>query len=184
MNIRIKYGCNMTVAEFQDILDLDIRIFGNEILTNEGMALKRFLKFRDGFIAAYAEDLLMGFLGFFNVTTAVYERGALKQEYIDDDLSDTEIRPLQKCAGNHILLFDHVVGESFRHQGVSKQLVESTRDFLSRKHQAGYPIARIFSYAITPNGNAILSSLGGREIWTRDDITFFEIDKEIFLRQV
>lgn len=173
----------MTVAEFQDVLGLDVRIFGNEILTNEGMALKRFLKFRDGFIAAYADDILMGFIAFFNVTAEVYERGALRREYIDDDLGDTEIRPLQKRARNHILLFDHVVGESFRHQGVSKQLLDSTRDFLSQKHKAGYPIERIFSYAITPNGYAILSSFGGREIWTRDDITFFEIDKEIFLRQ-
>ena len=184
MEMTIKYGNELSVEEFNAILALDRKIFGNEILTNEGLALKRFLKCRDSIISAYSGDTLIGFIGFFNVAPTVYERGAFYQEYIDDNLSDSEIEPLKKGGENNILLFDHVIDEPFRHQGVSKLLLESTRNYLRKQHQEGYPINRIFGYAITPKGSRILSSFGGNDIWTRDGITFFEIDKEIFLRRL
>lgn len=124
----------------------------------------------------------MGFIAFFNVDFAVYERAAFEQEYIDDNLNDSEIGPLKKDKGNNILMFDLAVDECFRHQGVSKRLHDSTRDYLCQKHNEGYTIDRIFGYAITPEGFRSILSFGGRGLWTRDDIIFFEVNKESFLR--
>jgi hypothetical protein len=183
MGVTIKQGKALTEADFNSVLALDVRIFGKEILTNEGMALRRFLKFEDGLIAAYSDDTLVGFISFFNVKPAVYERGVKQQEYIDDNLSASDVGPLEKGKANRILLFDHIVEESSRQQGISKLLLDLTRDYLNNQHNKGYWIEHIFSYAITPEGGQLLSSFGGRKLWTRDKVTFFEIDREIFLRQ-
>jgi len=61
-------------------------------------------------------------------------------------------------------------------------ILDAIRGFLKQKNETGYIIEKIFGYAITPKGLKILSSFGGREIWTRDGITFLEINKETFLR--
>jgi len=178
MDIQIKYGYKLSVEEFNAILDLDRAIFGNDILTNEGMALKRFLKSRASIISTYSGDTLMGFIGFFNVIPAVYKRTVFKQEYIDDNLCDSEIRPLIKGKGNKILMFDLAVNESFRHQGVSKKLHNLTWDYLRKKHNDGYSIDHIFGYAITPEGFRSMLSYGGRELWTRENITLLKINKK------
>lgn len=64
MEITIKAGQELSVEAFGAILDLDCKIYGNEILTNQGMALKRFVKFPEGIIAAYTGDVLVGFISF------------------------------------------------------------------------------------------------------------------------
>lgn len=184
MEIRIKYGHELSVEDFKSMLALDLKIFGNEILTNEGLALKRFLRFKDSIISAYLGNTLMGFICFYSVDPDIYRRGRSEQEYIDDNLCESEVKPLAKGTGNYILLFDHVIDEPFRSQGVSKLLLDSVRDYLKQKHDAGYAIESIFGYAITPKGFKILSSFGGDDIWTRDNITFMEINKEIFLRRL
>lgn len=182
MDIQIKYGQDLPVEAFNDILALDVTVFGNDILTNQGMALKRFLRFKDSIIAAYSGDTLIGFVCFFSVVPAVYQRAITEQAYIDDNLNEDEVKPLTKGAGNHILLFDFVIDEPFRNQGISKLILAFTRDYLKNKNNEGYVIDHIFGYAITPKGFRNLSSFGGRELWTRDTISFMEINKELFLR--
>lgn len=183
MEITIKYGQDLSAEAFHSILGLDLTVFGSDILTNEGMALKRFLKFKDSIIAAYSGNTLTGFICFYNVDSAVYKR-ALSGQYIDDNLCESDVKPLTKGQGNHILLFDFVIDAPFRSQGISTLILDALRDFLKQKHQGGYAIEKIFGYAITPKGLSILSSFGGRELWTSDDITFLEINKEIFLRLI
>ncbi|KNZ40928.1 GNAT family N-acetyltransferase [Acetobacterium bakii] len=182
MNIEIMYGRSLSVDAFNSILELDLKVFGKNILTNEGMALKRFLKFKDSIIAAYSDNTLMGFICFFNVNHVVYQRAIFEQEYIDDNLCERDIKSLSKWEGNHILLFDFVIDEPFRNQGISTLILDAIRDFLQQKNELGYNIEKIFGYAITPKGLKLLSSFGGREIWTRDGITLLEINKESFLR--
>lgn len=182
METRIRYGHELSAEDFESILALDRKFFGNEILTNEGLALKRFLKFKDSIISAYLGNVLMGFICFFSVESAVYKRAVFEQEYIDDNLCDSEVKPLTKGNGNYILMFDHVIDEPFRNQGISRLLVDSVRDYLKQKNDEGYIIDSVFGYAITPKGRRILSSYGGNELWTRDNITCLEINKEIFLR--
>lgn len=181
MDIQIKYGPSLSPEAFDSILALDRKAFGDDILTNQGMALKRFMKFKDSMIAAYSGDTLMGFICFFSVNPSVYERAA-SGEYIDDNLSERDVKPLTKERGNDILLFDHVIDEPFRSHGISALLLDSVRDYLRQRHQEGYEIDRVFGYTITPKGYAILSSFGSRELWIRDTITFMEINKELFLR--
>ena len=181
MDIRIINGQELSAEEFKSILALDCKIFGNTILINEGMAEKRFLKFKDGIIAAYTEDTLMGFINFYSVDASVYLRAVFGQEYVDDDLSESEVMPLEKERGNQILILDLAVEEAFRHQGVSKQLHESLWAYLTKKHNQGYLIERVFCFAITTEGFNSMMFLGGRDVWTRDNITLFELDKEIFL---
>jgi len=182
MDIEIIYGRSLSEESFNAILELDLKVFGNDILTNEGMALKRFLKFKDSIIAAYSGNTLIGFICFFNVNLNVYQKAIFEHEYIDDNLCECDIKALSKGEGNHILLFDFVIDELFRNQGVSGLILDAIRHFLKQKNKNGYTIEKIFGYAISPKGYKILSSLGGREIWTRDDITFLEINKEPFLR--
>ncbi|WP_373482959.1 GNAT family N-acetyltransferase [Acetobacterium sp.] len=181
MDIIIKGGQELSVEDFEVTLDLDRKIFGNEILTNQGMALKRFLKFKDGLIAAYTGNTLMGFISFFGVTDSVYQRGVFEQEYIDDNLDESEVLPLVKGKTNNILILDLAVDESFRHQGISKHLHERLWDYLRQKHNQGYLIERVFCFAITTEGHQSMLFLGGKAIWSKDNITFFELDKEIVL---
>lgn len=181
MDIRIINGQELSAEDFKSILALDCKIFGNTILINEGMAEKRFLKFKDGIIAAYTEDTLMGFISFYSVDASVYQRAVFGQEYVDDDLNESEVVPLEKERGNNILILDLAVDEAFRHHGVSKQLHESLWAYLSKKHNHGYLIERVFCFAITNEGFNSMMFLGGRDVWTRDNITLFELDKEIFL---
>ncbi len=181
MNIIIKSGQELTIEDFKSILALDGKIFGNAIFKNEGMAEKRFLKFRDGIIAAYTGNTLMGFISFFGVVSSVYERAVFGQEYIDDNLCDYEILPLEKGMNNKILILDLAVDESFRHQGISKRLHQSLWDYLRKKHNRGYTIDRVFCFAITNEGFKSMIFLGGKNIWTKDDITLFELDRKIFL---
>lgn len=184
MEMTIKGGPELSGAEFQSILELDCKIFGNSILINEGMAEKRFLKFKDGIIAAYTEDTLMGFINFYSVDASVYERAVFEQEYIDDNLNESEVVPLERGRGNHILILDLAVEASFRHQGISKRLHDLLWDYLQKKHRQGYLIERIFCFAITAEGVKSMIALGGKAIWTKEKITLFELDKEIILRQL
>lgn len=181
MNMTIKSGQELTVEDFKSILALDLMIFGKDILTNKGMAEKRFLKFKEGIITAYAEEKLVGFISFFSVMPAVYQRALSQQEYIDDNLKDEEIKPLTKEEKNIILLFDHVIDPDYQGQGISRLLVESAREYLKQKNVEGYVIERIFAFAISVKGCQILLSLGGKTMWTKDNITCFELDCEIFL---
>lgn len=182
MDIKIKYGQDLSVEALYSILDLDLKIFGNDILTHEGMALKRFLKFKNSIIAAYAGNTLMGFICFYNVAPSIYERAYSQQEYFDDNLCEADVNPMAKEEGNHILMFDLVIDEPFRNEGLAIMLIDAVRDFLKAKHQDGYAIDHVFGYAITPEGFQILSSFGGRKLWTREDISFLELNKELFLR--
>ena len=184
MEITIKGGQELSGEDFKSILQLDLKIFGDEILTNQGMAVKRFLKFRDGIIAAYSEDTLMGFINFYSVAASVYERAVFNQEYIDDNLNESEVVPLEKVRANNILILDLAVDESFRHHGISKKLHDELWDYLREKHRQGYLIERIFCFAITAEGFTSMAALGGKAIWTKENITLFELDKEIVLRQL
>lgn len=184
MEITIKGGPELSAAEFQSILELDCKIFGNSILINEGMAEKRFLKFKDGMIAAYTGDTLMGFINFYSVAASVYERAVFNQEYIDDNLNENEVVPLEKARGNNILILDLAVDEAFRHQGISKQLHDLLWGYLRKKHHQGYLIERIFCFAITAEGFKSMVALGGKAIWKKEGVTLFELDKEIILRQL
>ena len=184
MEITIKAGQELSVEAFGAILDLDCKIYGNEILTNQGMALKRFVKFPEGIIAAYTGDVLVGFISFFGVDESVYQRAVSGQEYIDDNLNENEVVPLEKGRDNHILILDLVVDQSFRHQGISKQLHDHLWVYLRQKQNQGFPIERVFCFAITTEGYKSMSNLGGRAIWTRDQITLFELDKELVLGQL
>ncbi|MDD3306979.1 MAG: GNAT family N-acetyltransferase [Acetobacterium sp.] len=181
MNITIKAGQELSVEDFEATLDLDRKIFGNEILTNQGMALKRFLKFKEGLIAAYTENTLMGFISFFGVAASVYQRALFEQEYIDDNLDVSEVLPLKKGSSNDILILDLAVDESFRHQGISKRLHETLWDYLRHKYNQGYLIERVFCFAITAEGCQSMKFLGARAIWSKDNITLFELGKEVFL---
>ncbi|MBU4439020.1 MAG: GNAT family N-acetyltransferase [Firmicutes bacterium] len=184
MEIILKNGRDLSLADFDAVLALDCKIFGDSILINEGMAEKRFLKFKDGVIAAYTGNTLMGFISFFSVDASVYERALFKQEYIDDNLNESEVVPLEKGKANTILILDLAVDEAFRHLGVSKRLHESLWDYLRQKHNQDYLIEHVFCFAITTEGFNSMLFLGGRERCTRDDMTLFELDKEVFLRQV
>jgi len=182
MDIMIKYGQDLSVEALYSILALDLTVFGNDILTNEGMALKRFLKFKDSIIAAYSGNTLMGFICFYNVDPSIYKRARSQQEYFDDNLCEVDVKPLTKGQGNHILMFDLVIDEPFRNEGLSIMLLDAVRDYLKEKHQDGYAIDHVFGYAITGQGFRILSSFGGRKLWTRENISFLELNKELFLR--
>lgn len=184
MEISIKGGQELSVEDLNSILDLDCKIFGDEILTNQGMAVKRFLKFRDGIIAAYTGNMLMGFINFYGVADSVYEQAVFRQEYIDDNLDENDVLPLEKGRANKIMILDLAVDESFRHQGISKLLHERLWDYLRQKHHQGYLIERIFCFAITKEGCQSMLFFGGRAIWTRDNITFFELDKEVVLGRI
>ncbi len=184
MEITFKAGQELSVEDFKDILDLDLRIFGNEILTNQGMAVKRFLKFRDGIIAAYAGDTLAGFISFFGVDGSVYQRAVFEQEYIDDNLDEKEVLSLAKGRDNYILILDLAVDESFQHQGISKRLHDLLWEYLRQKHTQGYQIARVFCFAITNEGVQSMTALGGRTIWTSANMTLFELDINIVLEQL
>jgi GNAT superfamily N-acetyltransferase len=181
MDIIIKGGQELSVEDFEVTLDLDRKIFGNEIVTNQGMALKRFLKFKEGLIAAYTGNALMGFISFFGVAASVYERAVFEQEYIDDNLDESEVLPLEQGKTNNILILDLAVDESFRHHGISKQLHETLWDYLRQKHNQGYLIERVFCFAITAEGHQSMLFLGARAIWSKDEITLFELGKEVFM---
>jgi len=181
MSTKVKHGSDMSTEEFNTLLALDKKVFGNNILTNEGMALKRFLRFKDSIISVYSGDTPMGFVCFFNVDRSVYERALTGRELFDDNLCESEVIPLTKEHKNDILLFDLVVDDSYRNQGISKLLNGLIGDYLKRKCKEGYEIGRMFGYAVTPKGHRILSSYGGRDIWTRGDVTFIEINKELFM---
>jgi len=182
MDIMIKYGQDLSVEALNSILALDLTVFGNDILTNEGMALKRFLKFKDSIIAAYSGNTLMGFICFYNVDPSIYQRALSQQEYFDDNLCASDVKPLAHRERNHILMFDLVIDEPFRNEGLSIMLLDAVRDYLKEKHQDGYAIDHVFGFAITPVGFKILSSFGGRKLWTRENISFLELNKELFLR--
>lgn len=184
MEITIKGGPELSAEDFKSILALDCKVFGNTILINEGMAEKRFLKFKDGIIAAYTGNRLMGFINFYSVDASVYERAVFRHEYIDDDLNESKVVPLKKDRGNQILILDLAVDDAFRHQGVSRRLHESLWDYLGQKHRQGYLIDRVFCFAITTEGFKSMLSLGSSDIWTRDNITLFELNQEIFLGQL
>ncbi|WP_414150783.1 hypothetical protein ACIZ62_17510 [Acetobacterium carbinolicum] len=181
MDIRIKQGECLSRQDFEAIIDLDRKIFGDSIISNEGMAEKRFLKFKDGLIAAFSGDMLIGFTSFFSVDSSIYQRAADNREYIDDNLNDTDVVPLEKGRNNDILLFDIVVEQAFRHQGVSYLLVDSIRGYLKKKHAEGYALGKIIAFAITSDGINNMVSLGGKLIWSNDKATLFEISKETFL---
>jgi GNAT superfamily N-acetyltransferase len=181
MEITIKGGQELSVEDFMAIIELDCKIYGNEILTNQGMAVKRFLKFKDGIIAAYTKNTLIGFISFFGVAASVYQRAVVGQEYIDDNLDENDVLPLEKGSANKILILDLAVDESFRHQGISKRLHQSLWDYLRQKHHLGYWVERIFCFAITAAGRKSMESLGGRAIWSKDNITLFELDQEFVL---
>jgi predicted N-acetyltransferase YhbS len=184
MEITIKSGKMLSQKDFKAILELDCKVFGNSILISKDMAEKRFLKFKEGIIAAYTQNALMGFISFFNVDACVYERAAFKQEFIDDNLNESEVLPLEKGKGNNILILDLAVDPTFRHQGISKQLHDLLWEYLKNKHQQGYLIEKIFCFAITNEGFNSMRAFGGKEIWTKANITLFELDIEIILRQL
>lgn len=181
MVIKIKYGQEMSAEEFNTLLMLDIKCYGNRILTNHGMALKRFLRFQDSIISVYSGDTPVGFICFFNVDCSIYQRALIGRELFDDNLCESEVMPLTKEHENYILLFDLVVDDSYRNQGISKLLNGLTGDYLKRKCKEGYEIGSIFGYSITSKGHRILSSYGGRDIWSRGNITLIEIEKEVFI---
>ena len=184
MDFWIKQGERLSQQDFGAIIDLDRRIFGEAIISNEGMAERRFLKFKDGLIGVFSGDVLIGFTCFFSVDSSIYQRAVYNREYIDDDLNDTDVIPLEKGRNNDILLFDIVVEQAFRRQGVSNLLVDSLRDYLKTKHKEGYTIGKIISFAITSDGVKNMVSLGGKLIWSNDKVTLFEVNKDIFLRLI
>ncbi len=181
MEFAVRYGRDMREEEFNALLALDIKVYGEGIIEAEGLALKRFLKFKDGIVSAYSDGSPAGFACFYNVDRSVYERAAAG-EYIDDNLCDSEIRPFAKKRENHILLFDLVVDEPFRNYGLGKMLFGLAGDFLRQKNEEGFTVSRIFGYSITEKGFRVMQSYGGREIWNRDGVAFFEVNKEAFMR--
>lgn len=184
MEVILKQGERLSQQDFEAIIELDCKIFGDGIIVNEGMAEKRFLKFKDGLIAVFSGEMLIGFTCFFSVDSSIYQRAVNNQEYIDDNLNDTDVRPLEKGRSNDILLFDIVIEQAFRNQGVANLLVDSIRDYLKKKHEEGYPIGKIIAFAITSDGIKSMVSLGGKQIWSNDKVTLFEVSKEIFLRRL
>lgn len=181
MDIRIKYGRDMTTEEFNTLLALDVKFFGNNILTNEGMAVKRFLKFKDCIISMYSGDSPMGFVCFFNVDYSIYQRALTGQEVFDDNLCEKEVLPMTKERRNYILLFDLIVDDPYRNQGISKLLFGLLGDYLKQKCKEGYEIGSIFGYTISLKGHRLSSFYGGRDIWRREDITLVEMEKEAFI---
>ena len=69
--VAVKYGRDMREEEFNALLALDIKVYGEGIIAAEGLALKRFLKFKDGIVSVYSGGSPAGFACFYNVDRSV-----------------------------------------------------------------------------------------------------------------
>ncbi len=184
MEIKIRYGSDMSEAEFCSLLELDKKSYGPEIITNEGMALQRFLKNKECVIAAYQAERLAGFICFLSVGKDVYERALFNKEYFDDNLSADNVCKFSLNSENYILLIDIVVDNEFQNLGLSRLLLEKTGQFLNNKDKEGFRIEQIFAYAVSEDGLKAAKACGGTVIWHRDNIHMFTVNKKRFMEQI
>lgn len=181
MMFEIKQGEMISEENFDELLELDRKTYGDEIFTTRGMAKERFEKFKEGIIAVYIDDELAGFTCFYNVEAEIY-REALQQKIFDDNLNAQNVIPLAKETKNYILLMDMNIAEDFRKMGLAKVLNNKISQYLRKKHLQGFMMGGIFAYAMTPKGLKILSNLGGKVIWEKEELTLVDIDLSTFLR--
>lgn len=59
MDFKIKQGESLSEEAIQEMIDLDRSAYGDQVITDEGLAYRRFEKFKDGLIAAFFEDELV-----------------------------------------------------------------------------------------------------------------------------
>lgn len=163
----IKLGTELDENDFDELIDLDIRFYGNEIITDAGEAKKRFLANRDSIVAAYSEDVLVGFLCYLNVKSDIVKRVFEQDEYLDDNVPASSILPFSKEKKNDIFFLDIVVEERFRGTGVSRLLMDEWKKHLCSMALQGYAIGKFFGFVLTEGGMRLVNNIHGTII--RDD---------------
>jgi hypothetical protein len=181
MDFMIKQGEELPIETFQEILDLDKITYGNQVITDEGLAYRRYKMFKDGIIAAFFNNELAGFFCFYSVKADVYEKAVTQRVLFDDNLQTADLKPLTLSNSNYILLLDMNIRKKFRAEGLARKLEQTAGNYLLQKEKEGFKIDKIFAYAYTEEGFKILKNLGGKMVWEIDGISLMELQPRAFM---
>ncbi|WKY44649.1 hypothetical protein Q5O14_00720 [Eubacteriaceae bacterium ES2] len=181
MDFIIKQGQELPIEIFQEILDLDKSTYGDQVITNEGLAFRRYEKFKDGIIAAFFNHELAGFFCFYSVNANVYDQAVNRQLIFDDNLQVADLKPLTPNKPNYVLLLDMNIKKQFRSEGLARRLEQTAGNYLIQKENEGYKIDKIFAYAYTEEGFKILKNLGGHVVWEKEGMTLMDLLPAAFM---
>ncbi|WKY47607.1 GNAT family N-acetyltransferase [Eubacteriaceae bacterium ES3] len=181
MDFLFKNGHDMPRDVFQQLLELDKITYGDQVISEDGLAYRRFEKFKDGIIAAFYKNELAGFICFYSVKGSVYNEAVNEQMIFDDNLLVADLKPLYKNDSNYILLLDMNISKPFRNKGIAKQLIQAVGAYLIQKEKVGCRIDKIFAYAYTEKGFIILENLGGSPVWDKEGIFLMDVDPKTFM---
>ncbi|MGE4507810.1 MAG: hypothetical protein AB7D16_04185 [Eubacteriaceae bacterium] len=181
MKFIIKQGEELSKEVFQEIIDLDKSTYGDQVITDEGLAGRRYEKFKDGIIAAFSNGELAGFFCFYSVKENIYHQSVNRQMIFDDNLQTADLKDLTLDKQNYILLLDMNIKKQFRSEGLAQKLEQTAGLYLIQKEKEGYQIDKVFAYAYTQEGLKILENLGGHPIWEKDGITLMDLQPKAFM---
>lgn len=152
MEFTIKSGFGTSIEDFYKMVELDKKVFGEDVITNMGYAEGRYNKNPQCFIAAYDGEEFAGGMMAFPITDSLAKRMYSLQELIDDDISPEDVLPFVKGEGHNIFILDIVVDEKYRRTMLSVKIMNHFKEILKEKEQEGFNIKTILGFAVSRGG--------------------------------
>ncbi|MEA5082563.1 MAG: GNAT family N-acetyltransferase [Lachnospiraceae bacterium] len=152
MEFTIKSGCGTSIEDFYKMVELDKKVFGEDVITNIGFAEGRYKKNSECFIAAYDGEEFAGGMMAFPITDSLASRMRSLQELIDDDISPEDVLPFAKEEGHNIFILDIVVDEKYRRTMLSVMIMNQFKEILKEKQKNGFNIKTILGFAVSKGG--------------------------------
>lgn len=152
MEFTIKKGWGTSIEDFYNMIELDRKVFGEDVITNMGFAEGRYKKNPECFIAAYDGEEFAGGMMAFPITDTLASRMYSLQELIDDDISPEDVLQFVKGEGHNIFILDIVVAPKYRGTMLSVIIMNHFKEVLKEKEEEGFNIKNILGFAVSKGG--------------------------------
>lgn len=160
MSYEIKYGKTVFLKYGRDIASIDEAVFTKDMQGTFKNELLRYLKYPNEFIVLLKDGKVIAYMQYFPLVAEYANKVMEDDEIHDDNIVGKDIKRLSKNEPNDIYLLSVAMYQDYHGTDAMQVLARAMSEKLLAIHDAGYPIGRIISTAISDKGRSTLSKFG------------------------
>lgn len=144
-----------------EIMKIDSLVYSKELQGTYETISDRFKANNESYILMVdkKDNSIIGYICFFPITFALYEKIISTSDIVDNDISANDIVKYSLDQPNYLYIISVAILSKYRDSGVIEKLINAYNKFLKQKVQIGYAIECILGTAISNDGIKFLKKL-------------------------
>ncbi|MCL2170147.1 MAG: GNAT family N-acetyltransferase [Defluviitaleaceae bacterium] len=142
-----------------DILKIDSLVYPEHLQGTFDEVHGRFKVNREMFVLLYDQSQLIGYLCFFPIKEALYERIINEDMVFDSDIEGEMVEAYETGKTYKLYFLSVAIHPDYHGKGLSKLLVDGTCKFLEQKIKEGINFCTALITSVSPEGEALAKKL-------------------------